>query len=747
MVASLPPLHAGSRLLATLLLVGLLFQAATTQAQITLDGTIKPGAQKGSLTGAKFEIPFLAGEMKGNNLFHSFGQFNVLSGETATFHGPASIANIINRVTGGERSSIFGKIDSKTDMPTANFFLLNPSGVLIGAGAQLNIGGAFSVSTAGCLRATGANCLGPDDGTKLKLFVDPSKQSVLTADTPAAFGFLGSNPPVRIAVEQGSVLQVSLGKTLSVVGGDAPFLGELESGLKITGSTLRALGGKVQIVSAASAGEVVFDPNLSISTGMRLGKIDISGNSLIDVNSPLTGPIGSGTVVIRGGSVMVDGPKSPFNLTIRANNATNVDGASLGIDLQATDDLVIADRVLLLTETSGNGNAGGISLMANTLKIDNSLVRSRSLGGGQGGTISATASGSVGSIDIRGPCNMNSCGILTQASGVGDAGDVTLNAHTLSLSGVNISSRTDGAPENAAARGGDIELKVGDLSVEGGATIQSTRGNSLGRGGDVTVPAANSVTLSGRGSGIFVDDQGTKPNRGRPGDVWLDVRTLSLKDGAVIQSGTPVTTGGNVTVTARDSVIISGGSGISSQAFDHDAGRVRISKPSTLIVDNGFIDTSTRGGGAAGDISVEVGSLTLAGGAQIASSSLDPQTTGRGGSVSITADNSVSISGRSSTGIGGVPFSHDASSGLFSTAEGKAPAGEVRLSAQTLTMSDGGKISVSTTGSAPAAVAGNIAVNVGTVALTGGAIIDSSTAGAAHGGTVALTAGSCRWRY
>src|SRR5439155_13529299 len=124
--------------------------------------------------------------------------------------------------------------DSKTSMPTANFFFLNPSGVLFGTNAQLNIGGSFHTTTADCVRAIGASCTGPDDGTKLKFFAYPTRQSVLTSDAPAAFGFLNSNP-VRIVV-QGSTLQVDAGKTLSLVGGQAAFAGETDTALTIAGA-------------------------------------------------------------------------------------------------------------------------------------------------------------------------------------------------------------------------------------------------------------------------------------------------------------------------------------------------------------------------------------------------------------------------------------------------------------------------------------------------------------------------------
>ncbi len=743
MAATLPSLHAGARLLGTLVSVGLLFQSATTQAQITLDGTIKPGAQSGPLTGPNFVIPASAGETKGNNLFHSFGQFNVPSNQTATFKGPASIANVISRVTGGEPSSIFGRIDSKTDMPAANFFLLNPSGVVIGAGASLNIGGAFRVSTAGCLRAAGANCLGPDDGTKLKFFVDPSRQSVLTADTPAAFGFLTANP-VRISVE-GSTLSVAKSQTLALIGGDAPFPGRSDRGLNVKGSTLSAPGGQVQIVSAGAAGEVTVSPNLSVPTGMRLGQVGISGNSTIDVSG--TGSVGSGTVLIRGGQVVVDSGTLQGPSVRILSNTTDVDGAALGIDLQA-DDMVIRGRTLIATQTSmtssATGGAGAISLTANTLTIDNSLIRSQSFNHGQGGAISATA---TRSIDIRGPCTVFACGMLTQALNAGNAGDITLTTPTLKLSDTHVSIQSlNTAPGTLSSQGGDIELFAGNLSIGGGAMIQSASANSQARGGNVTVHDANSVAISGPGSGIF-SRGGSGSHAGPAGAIsLLDIGTLMLTEGAAIRSGANQTQDGTVTVSAEGPVVISGGSGISSQAFsqavDHVPGRVVISTPSTLTMDGGFINTSTEGAGAAGDISVTVGRLTLTGGAQIASSSLNPSTSGPGGSVTVAASDSVAISGRSSTGIGSVEFIHDASSGLFSTAEGTARAGTITLSAPTLMMSDGGKISVSTTGPVPTAVAGNIKVGVGTLALTGGALIDSSTAGAGHGGTVAVTAGS-----
>src|SRR5262245_18735196 len=65
-------------------------------AQITLDGTL---GQKGPLQGPNYVITSSKGQQVGGNLFRSFGDFNIHRNESATFTGPASIDNVIGRVT------------------------------------------------------------------------------------------------------------------------------------------------------------------------------------------------------------------------------------------------------------------------------------------------------------------------------------------------------------------------------------------------------------------------------------------------------------------------------------------------------------------------------------------------------------------------------------------------------------------------------------------------------------------------
>ena len=104
---------------------------------------------------------------------------------------------------------------------------------------------------------------------------------------------MGPNP-AGITVDQ-SLLQVPLGETISIVGGD----------VTITGGSLKAPSGRINIAGVASAGEVI--PNtpgqptdLKVASFSNLGQIDLSQGTLLDTNSN-----SGGTVVIRGGQLLV----------------------------------------------------------------------------------------------------------------------------------------------------------------------------------------------------------------------------------------------------------------------------------------------------------------------------------------------------------------------------------------------------------------------------------------------------------
>src|SRR5262249_43429653 len=153
----------------------------------------------------------------------------------------------------------------RSQIPGANLYVLNPSGVMIGQNARLDVSGSFHVSTADYLRLA--------DGATFSAHL--SEISTLSVASPAAFGFLGPQP-AAITV-QNRFLEVPEGATLSVVGGD----------VQLVHSVLGAPSGRIQLASVAAAGEVIpvtsgLAPDLQVNSFARLGRIVISQNTIVD---------------------------------------------------------------------------------------------------------------------------------------------------------------------------------------------------------------------------------------------------------------------------------------------------------------------------------------------------------------------------------------------------------------------------------------------------------------------------------
>ena len=157
-------------------LVGLSVSASLARAgQITVDGRLSPAK---TLMGPSYTISADLGKQIGGNLFHSFGVFSLSTGDSATFTGPNTVSNVVGRVTGGASSTIDGKITSQ--IPGANVFLVNPSGVVFGPNAKIDVPGSFHATTADYIKMA--------DGARFQAKTPGG--STLTAAAPQAFGFL-----------------------------------------------------------------------------------------------------------------------------------------------------------------------------------------------------------------------------------------------------------------------------------------------------------------------------------------------------------------------------------------------------------------------------------------------------------------------------------------------------------------------------------------------------------------------------
>lgn len=75
------------------------------------------------------------------NLFQSFTEFGLNEGQIANFLSQPNIRNILARINGGNVSYINGLI--QVTGGNSNLFLMNPSGIVFGSNASLNVPAAL----------------------------------------------------------------------------------------------------------------------------------------------------------------------------------------------------------------------------------------------------------------------------------------------------------------------------------------------------------------------------------------------------------------------------------------------------------------------------------------------------------------------------------------------------------------------------------------------------------------------------
>ncbi len=226
--------------------------SSVATAQIVPDQTLP---QNSKVTNETNTLTIDGGTQAGSNLFHSFQEFSVLTGQSAKFDNAASIQNIITRVTGDRISTIDGVLAANG---TANLFLLNPNGIVFGENARLDIGGSFVASTANSIQfADGWEFTTQNQSTPILSVNVPVGLQV--GQNPGTIQVRGPGHQLSVAVPQFAPIIRSLGqtglqvpprKTLALIGGD----------IELLGGTLTANPGNV-VLGAIEQATVQIDGN------------------------------------------------------------------------------------------------------------------------------------------------------------------------------------------------------------------------------------------------------------------------------------------------------------------------------------------------------------------------------------------------------------------------------------------------------------------------------------------------------
>jgi filamentous hemagglutinin family protein len=722
------------------------------------------------------------GHLVDGGLFQSLLRLDVNEGDAATFavsEPDITVDSIFARVTGEDPSEIFGLLRSEVE--SADLYLLNPYGVLFGATAQVDVGGSFYVSTADVLNFENAQPFEAWLGGAVPMEVA----------APASFGFLvDEEPPATIRFERTRAADWSVaGDTLSAVAGRIEIEGH---GAESDVRALELSGGLIQLAAVPSGTDVPLDvAGLDVaSLGSDETSVHLTRNAIVRVSG--SGPLEPGRIVIRGGRFEMAQPQGVIRSGLLTASGTGAQEGQLAIDIEVAGTLEV-DAGRIESQTTTGARSGDIRLAGRRVELEDDtrvvgeIVGTRNTNDGpdilveaselairdgfgpdsgsqiltRDETVVGTSSGKVGDIRvIAGTIELSGTGseifgegtgIFTLSRGTGDGATVHLEADTsLALSGGSqivarrLQSRVGGdVPDDL----GRIEVMAGTLSLtepaEFPTEIRSRTSSEIGgaaiRIGTEEAPVANLELIGGSIGSITTAS-------GAGGAVDVHARTIVLESSAARPEVTP-----QISALTTRAITIDMDGEVTATGGDGRGGNLTVHADSLNLIDGGQVFTGTRGSGPSGNLVVHVEGTLLAEGRNTAAGQepapsgifarsrpfllrhperpTEPPTvlptTGAGGQLDITAKEIVMKAG--------AEFS--------AAAQSEGPAGDLHIVAESLLVEGLPGVASSTISAKGASGAGgNLEIQTHVLQVHDLGVVTASTTGSGRSGNVEITA-------
>jgi filamentous hemagglutinin family protein len=450
-----------------------------------------------------------------------WSDFSIDAGETTRFFQPNSNAVVLNRVTGLDRSEIFGNLTAQ-----GNVWILNKAGVLFGQSAVVNVGG---------LLATTADISNADFMSGHYHFVQPEgyEDSKIINESPnVVMHDYGLAALVAPSVENCGVIQANLGRVLlaSTTGGDAftvdlygddlihfavnDSVRENRSTLVKNSGTIRANGGKV-LLTAGAVNDLV---NSVVNTqGV------IEANAIGEQNGEITLFSGKHGVTQVSGTVQA-----------RGSHAGESGG---GVKILGQHIEIGADDVEALIDASGQA-AGGSVFIGKDEQVGSGISQSKTTYVGKNSSILANAldEGDGGEVRVWSDDHTEVYGKFEAKGGPtsGDGGVIETSGADIDFAGIQVNaSAADGLA-------GKWIIDPADFYID--STISGTISTTLNGGTDVIFPAntANNIT--------FLTGAAVNWSTSNAFEVYAN-NNINFDSGATI-TNTDITVGGHLVLRA-----------------------------------------------------------------------------------------------------------------------------------------------------------------------------------------------------
>lgn len=549
------------------------------------------------------------GAIRGTNLFHSFQEFNIGEGQGVYFTNPSGIQNIFSRVTGSNHSQIFGKLGvlggnanlflinpngiifgSKANLDVRSSFVATTANSI-----QFENQGFFNSSVPNVPPILTVN-------PSAFLFNQVAASITNSSQEPAGQRLTLLNPLEPLEVKNLFGLRVPDGHSLLLLGGNVNLS---NGGLNALGGRIDVAGvagvGRVNLNTNGQSLQLSFPDdialaNISLTDGARIdasgeggGDVQVRGrnitlrnNSQLISNTLGEKPGGdlllsaSDSIQLIGSlpegvlSTLTSGTGDAGDMVINTNKLIVQDGAQITtaslqegsggrIQVHASESVELTGTSLeginsgLFSIAFGSGKAGNITIDTEKLVVrDGAFISTESSGAdfgafipaeGAGGNLTINASKFVQLFGLS--SSGQSSGLSAQSSGVGTAGNLTINTAQLLVS--------DGAKVVVSSAGtgdvGNLQVQARTISLNNAGKLEATSEAGKG-GGNIILQDLNSLLLRDR-SVISTNAGG----EGNGGNIQIQTNLLIALEDSRITATALRGKGGSIRISTQGFIV------------------------------------------------------------------------------------------------------------------------------------------------------------------------------------------------
>lgn len=479
--------------------------------------------------------------------------FSIGGAEAVAFQQPGAASVILNRVVGGDPSSILGRM-------TANgrVFLVNPGGVFFAPGASVDVGGLV----ASTLNISNEDFLA-------------GRYRFAASGTAAGVSNMGT-------------LRAADGGTVALLGGQVNNDGTITAKL---GTVALAAGNQVSLdfagdgltkvtVDEAAVGAQVRNGGMIVADGGQAVLTAHAAQALTESVVNQSGVVRARSLAQRNGRIVLDGGDEGVTQVSGTLDASGKAAGETGGEIQVLGRDV---QVIEHAQIDASGDAGGGTvLVGGDYQGKNPLVRNAvATYFGPDAIIDADAisSGNGGKAILWGDVTTTAYGTISARGGAsgGDGGFVETSAKYLDVAGIRVAA---GAP---AGRAGSWLLDP--LNVTINAVLADSISSTLSSGTDVTITTAGAASEPGN---ISVNASIAKT---AGPDVTL---TLNADNDVIVGPNF------GVGITASGSGRLNVNLNANLDDLDGDGGQVTIANSSVISSNGGNVTLSGNGFDSAG---------------------------------------------------------------------------------------------------------------------------------------------------